>query len=170
MQTETSYKEAIRRKYPEQVVIAIAKDPKGKYNPITIGWTMNTSHDPPMMAISIGRTRYSLEAVRGAGEFVIALPSSDMAEDALFHGTRSGRDMDKLTECGTRTQPATVIDGVLLADAVANFECKLESELETGDHVIFVGRVVASHVNESAELRRVYTIGENYEMGGVVPG
>jgi flavin reductase (DIM6/NTAB) family NADH-FMN oxidoreductase RutF len=67
-------------------------------------------------------------------------------------------------------KPATTIDCVLLADAVANFECRLESELETGDHVLFVGRVVASHVSESSELRRLYTVDEDFEMGGVVAG
>ena len=66
-------------------------------------------------------------------------------------------------------QPASVIDCVLLADAVANFECKLESELETGDHVLFVGRIVCSHVNQDSSLRRLYTIGEDYQMDGVVP-
>jgi flavin reductase (DIM6/NTAB) family NADH-FMN oxidoreductase RutF len=35
---------------------------------------------------------------------------------------------------------------VILDDASANFECVLEGELITGDHVIFAGRVVASHV------------------------
>ena len=46
----------------------------------------------------------------------------------------------------------------------------MESELETGDRVLFVGRVVASHVNETGQLRRLYTVGENYQMGGVVRG
>lgn len=168
MQVPTPYETAIRRKYPEQVVIAVTKDAQGKYNPITLGWTMITSHEPPMMAISVGHTRYSLGAIRQAREFVIAFPSSSMAEDALFHGTNSGRDMDKLAECGTRTQQAAEIDSLLLADAVANFECRLESELETGDHVILVGRVMASHVSESDALRRLYTVGENYQMGGVM--
>jgi flavin reductase (DIM6/NTAB) family NADH-FMN oxidoreductase RutF len=168
MQIKTSYEEAIGTKYPEQVAIAIVKDNQGKYNPITLGWTMITSHQPPMMAISIGLTRHSLGAIRAAREFVISFPSSSMAEDAMFYGTKSGRDMDKLAEFGAKTQPATVIDGVLLADAVANFECRLESELPTGDHIIFVGRVVASHVNKARDLRRLYTLGENYRMGGVI--
>ena len=170
MQSEIPYEEAIKRKYPEQVAIAVVKDAQGKYNPITLGWTMITSHVPPMMVVSIGKTRYSLGAFRLSRAFVLSFPSSDMAPDALFHGTHSGRDMDKLSRCGTRTQPAKVIDGVLLADAVANFECVLESELETGDHFLFVGRVVAAHVNEDVELRRLYTLGEGYAMGGVMPG
>lgn len=169
MQVATPYENAMARKYPEQVAIAIVKDPQGKPNPITLGWVMITSGQPPMLAISIGRTRYSLEALRQAGEFVVSFPSSQMAPDALFHGTKSGRDMDKLAVCGTKTQPAQVVDSVLLADAVANFECTLEAELETGDHFIFVGRVVASHMNTDPSVRRLYSLG-NEQLGGVEPG
>lgn len=169
MQVQTPYEQAITRKYPEQVAIAIARDRQGKFNPITLGWTMITSHQPPMMAISVGLTRYSLEAIRTARAFVIAFPSSKMADEALFWGTKSGRDTDKLAELGSRTQPASVIDSVLLADAVANFECKLESELKTGDHVLFVGTVVCSHVNQDSSLRRLYTVGKDYRMGAVAP-
>ncbi|MFO7957715.1 MAG: flavin reductase family protein [Candidatus Brocadiia bacterium] len=167
MQVETDYSDAIVRKYPEQVVIALARDSEGKCNPITLGWTMITSHDPPMMAISVGLTRYSLRAIREAGEFVIAFPSAQMADEALFFGTHSGRDMDKLAERETPTEPASEIDCVLLGDAVANFECMLESELKTGDHVIFVGHVVAAHVNQDEGVERLYTLGPGYQMGGV---
>ncbi len=170
MQVPSSYSTVIDRKYPEQVAIAIARDPRGKYNPITLGWVMPTSHAPPMLAISIGLTRYSLKAVRHAGSFVVSLPSTEMAEDAMFYGTKSGRDMDKIAEFGTKTQPATQIDSVLFADAVANFECKLAGELQTGDHVIFAGEVVASHQNEDSSVRRVYTVAPGFVMNGVVPG
>lgn len=169
MQIATTYEQAVARRFPEQVAIAIAKDAQGKHNPITLGWTMLVSHEPPMMAIAVGKTRYSLEAIRRAGEFVLSLPSSDMAEDARFHGTQSGRDMDKLAKCGTKTQSATQIDSVLLTDAAANFECKLESELEAGDHIVFVGRVVASHMHADASVRRLYSLG-NEELGGIRPG
>ena len=113
-----------------------------------------------MMAISVGLTRHSLAAIREAGEFVICFPSSTMAADVLYFGTRSGRDEDKLTAFGAKTQPAAKIDSVLLSDAAANFECVLESELETGDHVIFVGRVVAAHVNEDPGVARLYNLGD----------
>ena len=168
MQVETTYDQAAIRKYPEAVAIAIAKDPQGKHNPITLGWVMTTSHEPPMFAFSVGLTRYSLEAIRFAGQFVISYPSEAMAEESLLFGTQSGRDMDKIAESGAPTQPATKIDGVLLADAVANFECELEGEMVTGDHVIFVGRVVASHMNKDRAVQRVYTVGPSYEMAGVV--
>jgi len=168
MQIAATYEQAAERRFPEQITIAIAKDANGKHNPITISWTMLTSIEPPMMAISVGKERYSANALRHAREFVLSLPSAEMSNDAVFHGTKSGRDMDKLAECGTKTQPATRIDSVLLADAVANFECKLESEHETGDHIIFVARVVAAHMHEDPAVRRLYALG-NEQMGPVAP-
>lgn len=168
MQRKAQYSETILTKYPEQVVIAIAKDKTGKHNPITLGWTMITSGSPPMMAVSIGKSRYSLEVIRAAREFVVAFPSEEMAEETLFYGTKSGRDTDKLKEFGAKTQRAEVIDCVLLADAVANFECVVKGELNTGDHVLFAGEVVAAHVNTRPK-RRLYTVGSGYKMGGVRP-
>ena len=157
MQISVPYSRAMARKYPEQIVIAIARDARGRCNPITLGWTMITSGQPPMLAIAVGETRYSLEAIRHAGSFVLAFPSAAMAEEVSFFGTRSGRDLDKLAALGTPTQPATHIDSVLLAEAVANFECVVEQEVITGDHVLFVGRVVAAHAHEDENLTRVYT-------------
>lgn len=159
MQLQTSYERAIALKYPEQVVIAISKDASGKYNPITLGWTMITSGEPPMMAISIGLGRHSLDAVRQSGAFVLSFPSAAMEDDTLFFGTYSGRDLDKLAERGTATRPASEIECVLLSDAVANFECRVVGEMTTGDHVLFVGRVVGAHVNQDPHVERLYNFG-----------
>ena len=167
MQISIDYSKAIRRKYPIPIVIAIAKDETGKYNPITLGWWMSTSSKPPMMAISVGLTRYSLKVIRHAKEFVVSFPSNSMAKEALFYGTKSGRDLDKLAECEIDTQPAEKIDCVILSDAAANFECKLESEHLTGDHVIFVGRIVASHMNQDERVERLYTLDIGHKLGSV---
>ena len=166
MQVETPITEAIVKKYPEQVVIALAKEASGKVNPITLGWTMITSHKPPMMAISVGLTRYSLEVIRGAGEFVIAFPSELQAEETLLFGTRSGRDMDKLAESGIAVTQAKTVDCLLLTDAVANFECRLAGEFTTGDHVIFAGEILKAHTNPDAP-GRLYTVATGYKMRGV---
>jgi flavin reductase (DIM6/NTAB) family NADH-FMN oxidoreductase RutF len=168
MQKKVDVQSALARKYPESISVAVARDANGRHNPITLGWVMSTSIEPPMLAISIGQTRHSLAALRHARAFVVSFLSAAMARDALYHGSHSGRDVDKLEACGTRTQPASRIDSVLLADAVANFECELVSEHPTGDHVIFVGRIVAAHVHQDPDLGRLYSLG-NEQMGGVRP-
>ena len=164
MQKQVEYSEAVKTKYPEQVVITIAKDRQGKANPVTLGWTMIVSGNPPMMAIAVAQKHYSIEAITHSECFTIAFPSAEMAEAALFFGSKSGREIDKFAEFECETEPAVEIDSLLLADAVANFECKLESQVSTGDHIIFIGRVVCSHVN-SEPKKRLYTVGPGHKLG-----
>ena len=166
MQKQVEYPEAIKTKYPEQVVIAIARDKNGKDNPVTLGWTMIVSGSPPMMAIAVAKKHYSIETIRHSRCFTIAFPSSEMADAALFFGSKSGRDSDKFAEFDCKTEPAKAIDSVLLCDAVANFECTLESQTPAGDHIIFVGRVVCSHMNIEPK-RRLYTVGPGHKLGPV---
>jgi len=166
MQKQVKFDQAIKTKYPEQVVIAIAKDKKGKANPVTLGWTMIASYQPPMMAIAVAKTHYSTKTIRHSKCFTIAFPSAQMADAALFFGSRSGRDTDKFAEFDCRTLPAKKIDSVLLADAVANFECTLVSQTSVGDHIIFVGRIVASHINNKPK-KRLYTVASGHKLGSV---
>ncbi len=168
MQKQVEFAEAVKTKYPEQTVIAVARDSAGKANPITLGWTMFASGSPPMMAIAVAAGHYSVQAIEHSRCFTIAYPSAEMTQDALFFGSRSGRNIDKFAQSNCRTEPAKQIDSVLLADAVANFECALESQMPAGDHIIYVGKVVAAHVN-TEPANRLYTIAPGHKLGAVTP-
>ena len=166
MQKQVEYDQAIIKKYPEQVVIAVSKDADGKPNSVTVGWTMIVSGNPPMMAIALAAKHYSTKAIRHSKAFTIAFPSEEMADDTLFFGSVSGRDTDKFARTECKTQPAEKIDSLLLSESVANFECELDSETIAGDHVIFIGNVIASHINTEPK-KRLYTIGPGHKLGSV---
>jgi flavin reductase (DIM6/NTAB) family NADH-FMN oxidoreductase RutF len=166
MQKKVDFDAAIKTKYPEQLVIATAKDKKGKANPITLGWTMIASGEPAMLAIAVHQGHYSVGTIRHSKCFTISFPSAQMAETALFFGKHSGRDTDKFAKFPCPASPASKIDSVLLDDAVANFECRLVWEKPAGDHIIFIGEVVASHIN-TEPVKRLYTLGPGYKLGSV---
>ncbi len=166
MQKKVKFDEAVKTKYPEQVVIVIAKDKRGRANPVTLGWTMIASYDPPMMAIAVYKGHYTVGCIRSSRCFTLAYPSSDMARAALFFGSHSGRDMDKFKAFKCKTEPAKKINSLLLTDAVANFECRLIRRTAAGDHIIFLGRVVRSHKNTKRK-KRLYTIGPGHKLGAV---
>ena len=166
MQKKTNFEKAIKTRYPEQVVIAIAKDKFGKANPVTLGWAMLASGEPPMMAIAVYKGHYSIKTIRHSKCFTICYPSAEMADAALFFGSKSGRRIDKFAKFDCKHEPAKAIDSVLLTEAVANFECELESETVAGDHIIFVGQVVCSHVNTKRK-KRLYSLGTGHKLGAV---
>ena len=164
MQKQTEYEKVGKTKYPEPIVFVIAKDANGKANPMTAGWATNVSSSPPMKAVALVPKRYTAAAIRHSKCFTIVYPSADMDAEALFFGTKSGRDIDKLDVTGCKTEPATKIDSVILSDATANFECELETEIPIGDHILFVGKVVASHMN-TEPTKRLYTVAAGGKMG-----
>ena len=73
-----------------------------------------------------------------------------MGPAIAYCGSHSGRRGDKIAPSGLELVPATSIQVPLLAGAVYNLECVLFAEVETGDHITFVGEVVAAHLDEAA--------------------
>jgi flavin reductase (DIM6/NTAB) family NADH-FMN oxidoreductase RutF len=164
MQQLVAYAKGFAARSPREVVIGLAKDVHGKYNPITLGMFTHVAINPPVLAVSIANEQYSLQAFRLAREFVIALPSAAQADEALLYGTKSGRDCDKLALAKAEVQPATRIDCVLLSAAAANYECRLIQDVTIGDHAVLFGQVVATHLHDPP-LPRLYVVGPGHRMG-----
>ncbi len=166
MQKQTEFEKAIKTKYPEQVVIVIARDKNGRPNPVTLGWSMIASGKPAMMAVGVYKGHYSVKCIRYSKCFTLVFPSADMAKAALFFGSHSGRDTDKLAQFKCKSRPAKKIDSVLLTEAVANFECRLVKQVATGDHITFIGEVVCSHMNTKRK-KRLYSLAPGHKLGAV---
>lgn len=158
MQILTDYRTSRAYQYPETVSIIIVKGPDGVYNPMSAAWVTFTSIEPQMIAISIGFERHTYGLMLDQKEFVICFPSVTMEDEVRFFGSESGKEVDKLRQLGTPTQPATMIDGILLSEASINYECVLKDSMVTGDHVIFAAEIVASHVHAEG-LAKLYVLG-----------
>ena len=164
MQKSASINEAWQRKYPEQVVLAITKSADGRINAMAIGWVTLVSDEPPMFLIGVDDPAYTLELIRENKEFVIAYPSKAMAKETLYFGTVHGHNIDKGKESKLAFMPASKVDVPLLADAVANFECKLAAEYRPGNCPLVVGEVVACSVNTDESVQRLINAAPGYKL------
>ena len=167
MQKKAAVAEAIRRKYPEPVVLVTTRSRAGRANVMAVGWVCVASGDPLMFLLGIDDEAYTYELIRRTRQFVVAFPSQKQARETLFVGTRHGRGMDKFTACGLRTQEPAVVKAPLVAGAVANFECRLVEITRPGDCPLIVGRVVAAHVNKARGARRLFTVAPGHKLAGV---
>jgi len=66
---------------------------------------------------------------------------------------------------GNYPQSRTAIP--LLADAVANFECRFVTEYRPGNCPLVVGEVVASHVNADQSVKRLMNLSKGYQLGTI---
>lgn len=152
---QVAFGEAMKRKFPEWVVLIVTVDAKGSVDIMPAGWAMIASGNPPMFAVAVGHGRYTHELIEKGREFIIAFPSPGQGEDVMYTGTHSGRDVDKLANTRFEATPATCVKPPLLKGCIVNLECKLSSQTPAGDHSVFVGEVLAAHVEEHVPERLV---------------
>jgi len=132
---------------PERIVWAVAEH-EGRRSICPLGWKMNTSISPPMMAISVAPARFTHDLIADSGEVVLAWPGEDLAEATLLCGTRSGRDMDKFKEANLTPMRGECVGAPLVAECIANLECRVADRMTTGDHTVFGVEILAAWVNE----------------------
>ena len=90
---EVSWSEALKRKFPETIVLVVSCDTEGKPNIMPAGWSMITSDQPPMLAVSIGHTRYTRQLIEETAEFVLAFPNEAMIDLVESTGSCSGETL-----------------------------------------------------------------------------
>lgn len=134
--------------HPIALITTVSKD--GKSNVITVAWIIPTSIKPPLLAVSIGNTRYSHKLIAETGEFVANIPSKELLSSVEYCGSTSGRTVNKFEKTGLTPKPAKKVEPPIIEECVAHIECKVVDRLPTGDHTIFVGKVQAASAD--AEL------------------
>ena len=117
-------------------------------NAFTAAWLTPASFDPLLLALSVNPGHASYPLLITGGSFVINVLRRDQLQLAEAFGTRSGRDEDKLS--GVPWHPAPS-GAPILRDALAWLDCRLHAAHEAGDHMIFIGEVVAINVDPEAK-------------------
>ena len=132
---------------PVPVILAgcrgLAGSPYDKPNLITLAWAGTINSDPPMISISIRKSRFSHRQILESGECTINLVSRSLLKSADFCGVKSGEQVDKFTAC--RLTPL-MLEGMEYAPAVAEsplaFACKVRQVIELGSHDCFLLDIV----------------------------
>lgn len=159
---------AYRLLHPRHTVLVTCADKTGRANIITLAWSMPTSFDPPMVAISIAPKRLSHKMIEETGEFVVNVPTMKIVKQTLFCGRISGTKCDKFKEAPLTPVPARKVRSPIIKECVAHLECRLVRQIATGDHTLFIGEVLTAYVNKgvftkSFNIKKVKPI---FHMGG----
>ena len=135
--------------YAVPVVLVTCVDDCGRANIITLAWVGVVCSEPPQIGIAIRPDRYSHGLIEKSGQFVVNIPGEDLLGAADICGTVSGRDVDKFARTGLTPEPASQVAPPLIAECPVNIECVLRHKLTLGSHDLFIGEVVAVHVDRT---------------------
>lgn len=113
-----------------------------------VGFACNSftsvSLDPPLVLFCIGREASSWPAIHASGRFTVNILDESQRPLSNQFTSKNG---DRFA--GVRWQPADT--GPALDDAVAVLTAQTFSEVDGGDHVVVIGRVLAFDVRADAE-------------------
>ncbi len=132
---------------PESCVFVISVDKNGNPSGMVAGWKMRCAYDPALFAISLSKKGYTYKLIHRSKEFVIAVPNKKLQKAVESFGSTSGYKVDKFKETKIKTLKSRYLKSPLIKDATINLECKLKKEIDLGDHMMFVGKIVAAYIN-----------------------
>jgi len=136
------------RQLPIRPIYLVSVEHEGKKNIISIGMFAFFSGKPTLVGVGIAPSRYSFELVRKSGEYVVNVVDEKLMEAVRICGEKSGWEVDKFELAKLTIVRGVKVKAPLIKESPVSIECKVVKELEVGDHVWFIGEVLAVHVRE----------------------
>ena len=152
--------QAFSKLKPELIVFIISVDEKEKPSGMIAARVMKCSRSSGLFAVTIGEKSYTHELIKQSQEFVVAMANKDLEPHIEVFGRMSGREVDKFAKTKIETLPARHIKSPLLKQASMNFECRVEKEVEVGECTMFIGKILAAHINEGKKM--LFNYGKGY--------
>ncbi len=117
-----------------------------KPNFMTAAWCAIAAYKPPAVSVALRKERHTLTGIEEQGTFSINVPSADLAKKVDYCGIYSGKKRDK-------SKMFAVFYGVLetaplIQECPVNLECKRVHSLDLGSHLLVVGEIVETYINE----------------------
>ncbi len=145
MNTKDKISKKALRKIANSVTVITCQSGESR-DATTVAWVTQVSNTPPLIMVSISPKRYIHDLIAQAKEFGVAVVGEKSEQMALFCGTKTAYEVDKLYEGNIETISPSLIDSPLIKEALVNLECKLVKSFDIGDHTAFIGEVVMTHL------------------------
>lgn len=126
---------------PRQTVLITSRY-KNRDNVMTLDWHTPLSFEPMLYAIAVAKARFTCQLIQKSKVFVVNFMSRRDEKAVLYCGRHSGRDKDKFLKAGLEKEEAEKISCPRIKNALGFLECKVVNQVETGDHILFIGEVV----------------------------
>lgn len=142
-------KRALRDAYGQfatGICIVTTLDPQGHPTGLTVSSFNSVSLEPALVLWSLRKESWSVAAFDAADSFAINVLSEDQqAVSDRFAKPLPGKFENVSYVLGKHSMP-------LIQGAIAQFECRKHSQLDAGDHWVFIGEVIEFGITQGEPL------------------
>jgi len=123
------------------VNVVTTDGPLGKFG-LTVSAVSSVSTEPPMILVCVSQKSFASNAIRGNGAFAINVLSTNQQPVAeTFSGSDEHGGKYHFNPNDWTTH---ITESPVLKEAIASFECEVETAIRAATHTVFIGRVVAT--------------------------
>jgi 3-hydroxy-9,10-secoandrosta-1,3,5(10)-triene-9,17-dione monooxygenase reductase component len=115
-------------------VAVIAGAAEGEPAGLAVGTFTSISLDPPLVGFFCDRASTSWPPIRATGGFCANVLAADQGDLSARFARKGGRKFE-----GLEWSPAPVSGAPVLPGVLAWLDCRIEREVELGDHTLVVG-------------------------------
>ena len=132
---------------PVVMVSSAGKEPEtesGRPNIMTVAWAGTINSEPPMLSVSIRKSRHTHKLITETGEFVVNLVSKSLCKACDYCGVRGGEKEDKFKACSLTPVKAEGLEyAYAIKEAPVSISCVVKSVQELGSHDMFIAEIKA---------------------------
>lgn len=128
-----------------------------------LDWHSPASVEPPRYAVFVSKKMPALELIRNSQCFVVNFMPYPLVEHVVKAGMFHGEYHDKFSRAGlTRENCEKLVDSVRVKESAGWIECKVQKEVDVGDHVVFVGDILHSEEVDAFAKKTFHVDGTKY--------
>ncbi|MGE3818218.1 MAG: flavin reductase family protein [Isosphaeraceae bacterium] len=124
-------------------------------------WVQQAGFDPPMVTVAVARQRFVADWITASGRFTLSQLAQG-SKPLLRHFAKGFGPNEPAFDGVPLREDSTAEGGPVLADALGFLDAEVVGEVGSGDHRVFLGRVVAGRVFDSAPEPFVHLRGNGF--------
>jgi len=137
-------------------VVLLTTAHKGRANVMTMSWHTMLEFEPALIGVVVSPMDYSFKALRKTRECVIAVPAVDLISKVVDIGNCSGKEVDKFAFFGLTPVPAGKVSAPLVAECLANLECRVVDTGMVNKYSLFILEAVKVWSDPKRRERRTF--------------
>lgn len=158
--------------FPAPALVVATYDKNGKANAMTAAWGGICCSNPPCVAVSLRKSRYTYESIIEQKAFTINIASEAHVKSVDYFGIAAGRKTDKFSVTGLTPVKSALVNAPYIEEYPMILECKLLHTIEIGSHAQFIGEILDLKADQSVlneegmpDIEKVMPICYEPEMG-----
>ena len=134
--------------FPAPVTIIGTKAKNNKLNFATFSWIGIINSEPPMIGLSVRKTRLTHKNIIETKVFSVNIPSSLTIKETDYCGIVSGKEINKMDKCNFHIYYGNLKNIPMIEECPINMECKVKQIINLPSHDYFISEIIETYIND----------------------